>query len=220
MTEILCLRVSRGLAGKKFPFDRVYLTKYVDRNLMYTLFRYALILPVEGVLKDMLATAVPEVVIDRPFERDDAVSVKDSLDEKGWLNKLNEAPWVMAVPVLPKFVAKNMPRYLVAAGWFKHQYNPKKKKHEEGYTKKSPFPNRTFLLTPEKKIRPVCVACPRLILHQNGECILGEQQCYEHLALGLADHFKEGIEAPEATPNPKEPEVTALINGHLPTDAA
>jgi hypothetical protein len=175
------------------------------------------VMPVEGNLKRMLEESVPEVVMARPHERDDAVSVKDTIDHCGWVDKINlQGPWVMAVPILPKFVAKNLPRYIAASGWFKKVYDPKKHTHGDKFARPNPFPNRTFLLTPEKKIRPVCVACPRLIMHQNGACTLGEQDCYEHLAMGLTNHFEEGVVAPEATPNHNEPEVEAIVNGGAP----
>lgn len=218
--EILNLRVARKVAGRTFPFDRVYLVKFTDRKIIARLFRYALCMPVEGPLKKMLKDTVPEVVMTRPHERDDALSVRDNIAAAEWERKIDGTPWVMVVPILPKFVTKNLPQYIAASGWFKKVYDRGSKKRTDQYLRVNPFPNRTFLLTPEKKIRPVCVACPRLIIHQNGGCTLGDAECYEHLALGITNHFEEGMKAPEPTPNHNEAEVEAITNGNLPADDA
>ena len=219
MTNIYSLRVSRRLAGRHFPFDRIYLLDYKDRSSLHLLFRYALVMPVEGALRDMLEETIPDVTLDRPFDRDDITSTKNTISEADWKTFVHSKPWVMAVPILPKYMTQNMPRYIVAAGWFKKGWDPKKHVHSKTGAHESPFPNRTFLLTPTKKIRPVCVACPRLIMHQNGSCTLGEPECYQHLAMGIGNHFEEGREGPDATPNPKEPEAEAFIHGDLPSDA-
>lgn len=194
------LRVRRQLAGKRFPFDRVYLAKNGEHKVFQKLFRYALILPVENELKEMLSSEVIlQVSSSIPFDRNDkAVGV--STPE--WQALLEEGHWVMCVPILPKFVAGNVPRYLTAAGAYRLPKNSKaRSKKEEFGALKEIFPAMTYLQTPEKNIRPVCVACPRFILHQNGECSLGEKICYDSLALGVHNHFQEAMAVPDAPEN-------------------
>lgn len=44
------------------------------------------------------------------------------------------------------------------------------------------YPETGYLSTPMGVIRPPCFACPRLLLHQGGECALGDQVCFSHLS--------------------------------------
>lgn len=194
------LRVRRQLAGNKFPFDRVYIARNGEHKVFQKLFRYALILPVEDKLKEMLTTdIVIQVSVSVPFDRDDQAK---GVTVQEWEALLEDGHWVMCVPILPKFVAGNMPRYITAAGSYRlpKNSNTRAKKEREGLIKEI-FPALTYLQTPEKNIRPVCVACPRFLLHQNGECSLGEKICYESLALGVHNHFEEAMAVPEAPAN-------------------
>lgn len=194
------LRVKRQYAGKKFPFDRVYLAKNGEHKVFQKLFRYALILPVESELKQLLSTdMVLQISNAIPFDRDDKAK---GVTQDEWVALLEDGHWVMCVPILPKFVAGNLPRYLTAAGAYRLPKNSlARKKKVAGGALPEIFSSLTYLQTPEKNIRPVCVACPRFILHQNGECSLGESICYESLALGVQNHFQEAMSVPEAPPN-------------------
>lgn len=195
--DLYCLRVKREAAGKLFPFDRVYIAKNGEHAVFKQLFRYALILPVEDNLKNLLRDYVKvEAGETHTFNRDDAAAAPTD-DE--WQELLETHDWVLAVPILAKYVATNMPRYLTAAGRYRAPTNPPKRKRNAraGITAiQDPFPNLTYLQTPETNIRPVCIACPNFINHQNGHCRLGEPVCYTSLALGVHNHFKDGVDAP------------------------
>ena len=201
--HIYNLRVRREQAGKVFPFDRVYLAKNGDHKAFKKLFRYALIMPVEQNLKNLL---LDYVKIDRseahPFDRDEH-AVGPSKDD--WQVMLADDDWVMCVPILSKYIASNMPRYITAAGRYRAPTGLPVRKRRKGAAAinevRDPFPTLTYLQTPEKNIRPVCVACPRFIMHQNGQCRLGEDVCYSSLALGVHNHFEEGLKAPLPSPN-------------------
>jgi len=203
--DLYCLRVNRATAGKTFPFDRVYLTKNDQHSVFKKLFRYALILPVEQGLKNILLDYVKiEAGETHEFDRNDQALAPVDDD---WRLLLETNEWVMAVPLLSKYVASNMPRYLTAAGKYRDSTQKKVPKRRRNRITSSiaevadPFPTLTYLQTPEQNIRPVCVACPRFIMHQNGHCRLGEDICYTSLALGVHNHFKEGMEVPVATEN-------------------
>lgn len=195
--DLYCLRVKSESAGRSFPFDRVYLARNGEHTVFKKLFRYALILPVEPGLKENL---IQNVEIEKgethSFDRDDEAAAPTPSE---WQEALEEGEWVMAVPILSKYVAGNMPRYITAAGKYR---NPSASNAPTGrgrrgrvrLTVEEPFPTLTYLQTPEQNIRPVCVACPRFILHQNGHCRLGEQICYESLALGMQNHFKDALD--------------------------
>ena len=204
--DLYCLRVKREAAGKTFPFDRVYLAANGSHQIFKKMFRYALVMPVETHLKSLLLDYVSiEGGKTHLFNRDDAAPAPTN-DE--WRVTLESDDWVMAVPILPKFMASNMPRYLTAAGKYRFplpENTPVKRVSPRRMSVVSslrePFPNLTYLQTPEQNIRPVCVACPRFILHQNGHCRLGEDICYTSLAMGMTNHFKEGLDVAAAPEN-------------------
>ena len=204
--DLYCLRVKRESAGKTFPFDRVYLARNGEHTVFKKMFRYALVMPVETNLKNLLLDYVPvEGGETHTFDRDDAAPAPTN-DE--WKVTLESDEWVMAVPILPKFMASNIPRYLTAAGKYRFpspdNAGTKRVSRRRQNTIKAlaePFPNLTYLQTPDQNIRPVCVACPRFIMHQNGHCRLGEDICYTSLAMGMTNHFKEGLAVPAAPEN-------------------
>lgn len=198
MTDLFCLRVKREAAGKTFPFDRVYIARNGEHSVFKKLFRYALVLPVETSLTNLLLDYVEIEASDvHPFERNDSAP-KPTSDE--WKSLLTGEDWVMAVPILAKYMSANMPRYLTAAGKYRDPTGKPRKRRGIPRSQEvaEPFPNLTYLQTPEQNIRPVCVACPNFINHQNGHCRLGEDICYTSLALGVKNHFQEGLDAPPA----------------------
>jgi hypothetical protein len=203
--DLYCLRVRRETAGKQFPFDRVYLAKNGEHSVFKKMFRYALILPAEQSLKNLLLDYVKiDAGETHSFDRDDDAAAPKDAD---WKVELETGDWVMCVPILAKYVASNMPRYITAAGAYRTPTGGKtKRRRRRGSVPtmpgvKEPFPTLTYLQTPEQNIRPVCIACPNFINHQNGHCRLGEEICYTSLALGMHNHFKEGLEVPPPTEN-------------------
>lgn len=212
--EVFCLRVGKDTAGKKFPFDRVYIVNYEDRAVIEQLFRYALVLPVEGVLREQLEAVKPDSYTNRTFDRNDAESAPAKIDTTDWVNLFKDGEWVMVVPLLPKWMKRNVPQYLVAESWYdRHMVRVKGKGKTAVAVRPSPFTGRSYLQTPHKKIRPICVVCPRMILHQNGECQIGEKICFESLPLGMVNHFDETMALPEQQPNMREPEEYKLLHG-------
>jgi len=200
--DLYCLRVRRETAGKMFPFDRVYIARNGEHTVFKEMFRYALILPVEEGLKNLL---LDYVKIDSgeafPFERDDEVPAPVDAE---WKALLDEGEWVMCVPILAKFVASNMPSYITAAGKYRDPTGAVRRRRRTAGANPvmaDPFPTLTYLQTPDQNIRPVCVACPNFINHQNGHCRLGEEICYSSLSLGLGNHFQKGLELPAAPTN-------------------
>jgi hypothetical protein len=194
--DLYCLRVRRNIAGRKFPFDRVYLAKYGDHVIFKRLFRYAFILPVEGVLKETLYCLPIEDSMTHAFDR---VETPEKIPDVEWKTLIDSTDWVLAVPILSKYVTANMPRYIIA----KSTVPRRDKKNSNACA--NPFPNMTYLQTPEQNIRPICVACPNFIQHQNGHCELGDKLCYDSLSLGIRNHFEEGMMVP---PAPEKEQVT------------
>ena len=198
--DLYCLRVKREAAGKTFPFDRVYMARNGEHTVFKKMFRYALVLPVEASLTNMLLDHVEiEAGTSHTFNRDEEAK-PPTADE--WKELISSEDWVLAVPILAKYVAANMPRYLTAVGRYRdpdHKKTKKRRRHIFASPIDEPFPALTYLQTPEQNIRPVCIACPNFINHQNGHCKLGEDICYTSLALGVHNHFKEGLDTPAPT---------------------
>ena len=216
--EVFCLRVTKAVAGKKFPFDRVYLVAYDDREVIERMFRYALVLPVEDKLLAMLKEIEPDQYINRTMHRNDKETAAHKMSQKAWHATL-KGEWVMVVPILPKWVSKNMPKYLVAENWYRERLVKVAGKGKVAQpVNESPFTNRSYLQTPHKKIRPICVVCPRMILHQNGECQIGQEVCFETLPMGLVNHFEEADNLPDPTPNVNELEEYELLEGEVLLD--
>lgn len=211
--EVFCLRVGKDMAGKKFPFDRVYIVNYEDRAVIEQLFRYAIVLPVEGTLRTQLESVKPASYLNRTFDRNDTENTAAKIDDRDWKELFQDGEWVMVVPLLPKWMKKNMPQYLIAEGWYsQHSVRIRGKGKVKSERRESPFTNRSYLQTPHKKIRPICVVCPRMVLHQNGECQIGDKVCFESLPLGMVNHFDESLSLPESQTNVQEPEEYQLLH--------
>jgi len=199
--DLYCLRVKRESAGKTFPFDRIYMARNGEHTVFKKMFRYALVLPVENSLTNLLIDHVTiESGAAHPFDRDDEQGAPTAAE---WQELITSEDWVLAVPILSKYVASNMPRYITAAGKYRFPSagngtgrRISRRRREAMAEVREPFPTLTYLQTPTENIRPVCIACPNFINHQNGHCRLGEDICYTNLALGVHNHFKEGMDAP------------------------
>lgn len=182
------LKVKRTKAGRDFPFPRIYLIENKDSHYLKQLFRYALILPVQDAFKEMLKAVMVDQYKDSLLDRG---AVENQLPP--WHEFIDGADWTVAVPLLAKFVKKELPRFIIADDWY------------HGRHIKDPFPMGTYLQTLTRDFRPVCMACSRSILHQSGNCQLGQQECYESLALGVKDYFVEGLTVAQPVRNPKDP---------------
>jgi len=225
--QIHTLRVKRSDVGQKFPFDRVYLVKHADRGVIAQLFRYALVMPVDKQLVGMLQEIELDSVLEREIERDDEAATPRKPDEKFLGKLIKSTDWHMIVPILSKWIyksdkmkkslldqiqqfpgegdptdlklkdASSRARYLMSPKWYKGRA---KYQHKD----KTPLPHQAYLLRDGQTVRPICVACPRMIQHQNGECQVGEKVCYEALSLGMKNHFRDGLTVPPPSVNIKE----------------
>lgn len=211
--EVFCLRVGKDQAGTKFPFDRVYIVNYEDRAVIDQLFRYSLVLPVEGALRKQLESVQPDSYANRTFDRDDDENAPVKIAHTDWVELFQDGEWVMIVPLLPKWMKQNMPQYLIAEKWYdQHTVRVAGKGKQKTARRETPFTNRSYLQTPHKKIRPICVVCPRMVLHQNGECQIGDDVCFTSLPLGMVNHFDESMAVPDVQPNIHEPEEYRLLH--------
>jgi hypothetical protein len=175
--EIMCVKYSRSDAGRTVPFDRVYLAKHADRKVLRALFQYALVMPLSEKIKEYLEETTPRKEV--LFGVNDRTGTPATEKTADWA-KTVDGDWVVVVPILTKFARENVPRYLMNARWYEGRRRNKNKKLNV-------LPSLAYLQTPEKIIRPVCVACPRFLENQAGKCQVGQPICYTSLALGGLD---------------------------------
>lgn len=200
--EIYSLRVKKEHVGRDIPFDRVYLVKHEDRSVIEKLFRSALVMPIDEKLAAMLYAVKIDEYVERPHNRKkDDVQPPARPDELK--QRLSEGHWLLVLPILPKWLRANKERLeLNEKALVEHQapayLSSPKWESKRGPNDKGFLGALAYLQVPGKKIRPVCVACPRMIQHQAGECKVGDKDCYTHLSLGLSDYFTEGLNAPVA----------------------
>lgn len=205
--KLLSLRVKRNSVGKTFPFDRVYLARHEDRAVFGEIFRYALILPYDGELKEMFEATTAEFIVKRGMERDDDATKTKALLPGQWRTLMSSEQWVIAVPLNAKYlgtVNKELPRYLVSPKWYAGRRG-------ENRTEKSVFSKDSYLQTPSKNIRPICLACPRIFEHYTNKCKLGDAVCYSSMGLGQVSYFNEGLTPPLAPLTPDDEEVRGKL---------
>jgi hypothetical protein len=174
--------LSKRRAGKIIPFSRFYLVDYEDRHLIERLFPFSIVMPLNEAYLDRIAKCVPAHIVTHTREEtlnDDPMDMMDAFERRERWKKLldyEHREWVFVFPILPDGKKNFAPRSL-GAQW------------GEGERDTVTFTDMAYLQMPGRKVRPPCLACPRYILQQAGQCKLGDPICYETLALRSAgDH--------------------------------
>lgn len=231
--KIHSLKIRRSSVGRLIPFDRIYLVNYEDREVIKKLFRYAIVMPLLGAMKTVIRDQRLEIHLSRGHERTTEVHhfpmVTGATPYKiGDVLDFENEKWVVVVPLLRKALRDSNelhPKYLTSNKWvFRGNTVVTKRRHKtklqvrmgkKGTPEVAPkddapaaFNKQAYLQTPERDVKPPCLFCPRMILHQNGECNLGDIHCYSSLPLGLKKELLE-----------PEPEGDA-VDGQLPEHGA
>jgi len=208
---IYTLRVKRSEVGPIVPFDRVYLVKHQDRACIEELFRAALVMPFDESLRALFRKVTLDLVVMHGYTRDDDARTGRP-PEDGELESLLQGGWIMVVPIRPRWKRRSsltgrspgrgagleVPRYLTSPKWYAG-------KRGELRSASQLLPTLAYLQMPGRKVRPICVACPRMVAHQAGECHVGNQaECCEQLSLGLKDTFEDRLSLGKATTETEE----------------
>jgi hypothetical protein len=206
MSNILDIHIHRKAAGNTIPFDKLYLVRKEDRELIPKIFGYALVLPFNDELRTALANLKPSFITKKHFRRNDDdkdVSIFGSKRESAhtvhawWDTFFTEhdvANRVVVIPVLTSTVRKHIkPRYLVAKKWEETQKKKNKRLPQAPVLLSEYAYLATPLAAPDDKIRPICNICPRHLLHVQGECMPGQKVCYSSL------DFSEIVQVPNAS---------------------
>jgi len=195
MTEkIIALKIQRTHIKPTLPYDKIYLINKKQQNLISALFKYALVIPLDNTLLREIKRLIPKETSQYSKCRNDKkLHVSTGLDGRSdpmqvitaWWEKFfenfNVTNRLGVIPILPvKKRNKVYPNYLVARNLIMPVHNPKKQQvsfiSEDAYL-------ATPLPPPDDKISPICSACPRSLLHLQGECFLGCSYCCRALNL-------------------------------------
>lgn len=199
------VRVVRHKAGVEIPFDKIYLFRKQDEARLPRIFRDAMVFPLTKRFVDQIEEVLKSYT--RPYEafpymrgRED--SLRRRVRKEDLLKTLqnNRKNFVALVPVL--FTKKGSSKV------------PDSKKRMKGHKKEATFPaylvarpalertvsklksamtSRAYFIINSKIIRPICLMCP---LHQNflqGQCRIGEEDCYRFLARAKTSDLVEGV---------------------------
>jgi len=182
---IYSLKLKRPLITRANPFDRAYLVEHGNQEIYKELFRYAIVFPLGRTsalqLQEYLKKAVTLVHPVSRFAKD--VTLPEDFRESFHLKD-----WVLGLPLLPKSAKEEMPRYLVSSRMYnmgrRRSFGRSSGRSSQHQIPPDLFSDLAYLQTPKKNLRPVCIACPRFIAHQAGECTLGSKVCLDTLVLG------------------------------------
>ena len=196
------VRVVRTKAGVEIPFDKIYLFRKQDQHLLPNIFRDAMVFPLTKKfvlqIEKVLETHHDNYVA-FPYMRgrEDGLRRRTKKDDLKKNLQKNRKEFVALVPVLftksgySKIEKKKkgrkkvatFPAYLIASPG-----------SEEATKKlKRAMSARAYFILDGKEIRPICLVCP---LHQNflqGQCSIGEEDCYRFLARAKPADMMQGV---------------------------
>lgn len=210
--DLIKIRVARNQINN-FPFDVFYLVPMQRRDVLPKLFPWSLCVPMTTEVILLVTALKVHKREERPHGQD---RIKDTLWEPKAIRltsiEHNLAYTFMVVPILPlttprkpdpakKQEAKRLPGYLLA------------KRHRamrvENDTHKGAFQtvinDAVVLFTPDGPVRPVCLKCPRHLLHVQGKCELGSRPCYEELVLKRSPYEQLPTDNADHVPNTEPP---------------
>ena len=199
------VRVIRSKAGVEIPFDKIYLFRKQDEARLPRIFRDAMVFPLTKRFVDQIEEVLKSYT--RPYEafpymrgREDSLRRRVQKEDIFKTLQNNRKDFVALVPVL--FTKKGslkipdskrrmkgrkaeatFPAYLVAQPALECTVNKLK----------SAMSSRAYFIINSKIIRPICLMCP---LHQNflqGQCHIGEEDCYRFLARAKTSDLVDGI---------------------------
>lgn len=212
MSNIIDIHIQRNAAGVQIPFDKVYLIRSDDKDLVPKIFGYGLVLPLTDEIKAALYTLRPASMTRKHFRRNDEhkampVKIDDKLVTNLGISKTDIEDWwqkfgdeidlgkrLVVIPILTSTARRKIrPRYMANQKWFGllNQQTIKRRKRLPVYGTDivQPISDYAYLATPLKapndKIRPLCSICPRMMQHIQGDCVPGQLVCYT--ALNFSD---------------------------------
>lgn len=197
------LRVKRTDAGMRIPFDKVYLFHKNDRELLPRVFKDAMVFPltqhwVTQITKTLEAKPVFKAFAFNRFGEN--VLLKRVQKQNPFVNiKEERENYVALVPVLfTKHGSKAVKKAI------RHKGRKKVASYAAYITArptrgstidlmKQLLSVRAYFLMDGRAVKPICLMCPRHQYFLQGECTLGEQNCYTHLSQARPNDLVRGV---------------------------
>lgn len=204
--KIIKLKIHRNEVGTTIPFDTMYLVHKEAQELIPKIFQYALVLPVDERMTDVLVQHVKPTYVkttEGPLHehmRKDQIVSNDN--KTWWVNFIESHDLhnrVSVIPILVRKARKKLsPRYLSAQRWWRSYGTSDALLQRQVLAGKvkPPIPETTYLITPlpapHNKIQPICSVCSRAMNNLAGQCIPGMPICYKALDLNRILSTDEG----------------------------
>jgi hypothetical protein len=224
--KVHIIRVERSAAGRKVPFDKMYVFQKRDADILPRVFNTSMVFPMTKVLSEQIDEVLGSLLA-KPkifsFSRWTEADLAKEVSEKRQLEALRDAwsadhnKYLVLVPVL--FTHGGVKRI---SG---ERYKSSRKKHvtypaylmaKPGQRKspqllKGAMSSRAYFVMDKQVVRPLCLVCPKHADFLNDICKLGEDQCYRHLSRAKRSDFITGIELAHAlAKEASEPEVEGV----------
>jgi hypothetical protein len=195
------LRVIRTQAGIDVPFDKIYFFQKKDEKLLPNIFRNAMVFPLTKRFVEQIQKVLRshrEKLTTFPYLRGREDSLRRRVKgDMGRELQRHKNDYLALVPVLftrhghKAFDKKkkgrkkeaSFPAYLIA----------RPGSEDTAKKLKRALSARAYFIIDGACIRPICLMCP---LHQNflqGQCSLGEKDCYRFLARATPSDLVRGV---------------------------
>lgn len=155
----------------KVGFHRLYFTPVENIKIIEEMFEYSLVLPFTSDSQHAETYRLGDVFRSEVLNRSEKTSTRVHAP------LAHNSRWLAFSPLrgLHPEAALKFP-YLFAI-----PRDPRKQQALSFY--KEGLPVFAYLQTPKGPVRPICMACPRYILHQAGRCSLGDPECKSSLGV-------------------------------------
>lgn len=230
-SNVVVIKVKRTSVGKQLAFDKLYLFKREDEDLIPNIFGYALVFPATNALLREITSLEPQRVSHFKQHRDDAtlnnkltpptnvLSLEDWW-QTNYVDKYGLNDRLVVIPVLTSNLKDKIhPKYLASQSWYTRRGSGRKRRRLPiAHNPKGPaISDVAYLATPldapDNRITPICMICPRQLLQLQGDCEPGQAICLQSLdfkAIGHTQSLTDDVDA--------EPDYSDEENPFAPSD--
>jgi len=186
VSRTLVLKIQRNLAGKEFPFDRVYLFQQADEALIPRILPYSMVLSLTAALRTMLTKVTKDYkkgLVASAMTRSGTEELQRTLESSSLGDEMqiplkHPGKWLVVVPMLWRMrSAKTVwPQYLAAKARYRKGKHSLVKNRTPLLAKV--VSSKSYLLVDGQAYRPICLACARALESMQGTCQPGSETCY------------------------------------------
>jgi hypothetical protein len=191
--QVFKLRLRKLQVKHDLGLDVIYLFQQHHYPLLPRVFPYSLCIRVTDALKTRLRKVVIDDIEAEPLAGHGmtTVNAQCSLEKAVPLDLCTH----LLVPVLAlsrKALSKSEKVLFNGARYPAYLMAPQHAKDDGTVAMHDILTDETTLFTPEGPVRPVCLRCPRQLLHLQGKCHLGTKACYDALLLEQPREDQDG----------------------------